>query len=368
MITILVDDCIPFISELFGRWGKLILRSGTAIQKSDLKTVNVLLTRSITQVNATLLQKSTVEFIGSATAGFDHIDHEWLAKQPISWAYAPGANAIAVAEYVLHCVAFLRKKDLLPKRSLNAAVIGVGHVGRIVSDRLKKIGFSVVHNDPPRAVSEKEFVSVPLDSLTEMDLICLHTPLIKTGKFSTYHLINDIFLKKLRPGCVLLNAGRGAVINNQALLEHDHVIACLDVWENEPNINLNLLQKIVIGTPHIAGYSKAAKLRASLMIYKAFLKHFQLSDTPCVEEPQQLSERTTLDVSECRTVEDVLLKIYDPGKETQIMSQLLIKHLDWFENLRRCYPLREEFSNIQLTPSLEPNLKKTLQQWGFSFD
>lgn len=156
MITILADDCVPFVSELFGNWGKLILKPGTAIQKRDLKAINVLLTRSVTQINAALLQDTNVEFIGSATAGFDHIDYEWLEKQPISWAYAPGANAVAVAEYVLHCIAFLRKKDLLPQGSLNAVVVGVGHVGQIVSDRLQKIGFSVFHNDPPRSVSKKK--------------------------------------------------------------------------------------------------------------------------------------------------------------------------------------------------------------------
>ena len=368
MITIIADDQIPFVSELFGDWGELILKPGTAIQKRDLMTTNALLTRSITRVDAALLQNTNVEFIGSATAGFDHIDHEWLAKQSISWAYAPGANAVAVAEYVLHCIAFLRKKKLLPQGSLNTAIVGVGHIGQIVSYRLQKIGFSVVHNDPPLSISKRKIVSTSLESLTEIDLICLHTPLIKTGKFSTYHLINDIFLKKLKPGCVLLNAGRGAVIDNQALLEHDHVITCLDVWENEPNINLDLLQKVAIGTPHIAGYSKPAKLRASLMIYEAFLKHFQLPNIHRFEKLLPLPKKITFNIKECHTVEDILLKIYDPGKETKIMGDLLINRLDQFENLRRRYQFREEFSIIQLMPPPGPKLKKTLKRWGFSFN
>ena len=367
MITILADDLIPFVSELFGDYGELILKPGAAIQRSDLMTANVLLTRSITQVNAALLKGTTIEFIGSATAGFDHIDHEWLANQPISWAYAPGANAVAVAEYVLHCVAFLYKKGLLSQGSLNAAVAGVGHVGKIVSSRLQQMGFSVFHNDPLRAIFEREFISIPLEYLTEMDLICLHTPLTKTGNFPTYHLINDVLLKRLRPGCVLLNAGRGAVVDNQALLKQGHVVACLDVWENEPNINLDLLQKVAIGTPHIAGYSKVSKLRVSLMIYQAFLKHFQLTDAHRFKELQQLQEKTAVDIYECHTIEDILLKIYDPSKETQTLRESLINNEDRFENLRRRYPLRQEFSTIQLTPLPDLKLKKTLQKLGFSF-
>ncbi|PMB54446.1 Erythronate-4-phosphate dehydrogenase [Coxiella-like endosymbiont] len=369
MITILADDHIPFVTELFGGYGKLLLKRGNNIQKTDLNTVNVLLTRSITQVNAALLKGTPIEFVGSTTAGFDHIDSEWLTKQLISWSYAPGANAVAVAEYVLHCIAFLRKKSLLPQRSINAAVVGVGHLGKIVSNRLQKIGFSVFHNDPPRAISENKFISIPLESLTEMDLICIHTPLTNTGNFPTYHLIDDALLKRLKPGCVLLNAGRGAVVNNQALLKQQHIVSCLDVWENEPDVNLALLEKVAIATPHIAGYSKEAKLRASLMIYKDFLNHFQLIDIHHFKKLRQLPEKITIDIRDCHpTIEDVLLKIYDPNRETEIMRKLLINNKDHFENLRRCYPLRPEFSTIEFTPSPPPKLKKILQQWGFTFD
>ncbi|AJC50190.1 4-phosphoerythronate dehydrogenase [Coxiella endosymbiont of Amblyomma americanum] len=367
MITILADDRIPFVSELFGNCGVLILKPGYSIQRSDLKKANALLTRSVTQVNAALLQGTAVEFVGSATAGYDHIDHKWLLKKSIFWTYAPGANAIAVAEYVLHCIAFLRKKNFLRKKAPHAAVVGVGHIGRVVSHRLKNIGFSILHNDPLRAVSEKGFISTPLEKLTKMDLICLHTPLINTGKFPTYHLINNILLKKIKPGCILLNAGRGAVIDNTALSTCDHIIICLDVWENEPDIDLDLLQKVTIGTPHIAGYSKAAKLRASLMIYKTFLEYFRLPDIRS-KQLQRLSEKKILDISRYYTVEDVLLKIYDPGKETKRMRKLLIKHLLRFETLRRNYQLREELLSVQLLTNPFKLKLENLKKWGFSFN
>lgn len=365
MLTILADDHIPFVNDLFGSYGKLLLMPGNSIQNSNLKKVNVLLTRSITKVNATLLKGTPVEFVGSATAGFDHIDHEWLAKQLISWSYAPGANAVAVSEYVLHCIAFLRKKGFL-QRAANVGIVGVGHVGKIVSTRLQKIGFSVFYNDPPRAIYEKKFTSTPLESLTEMDLICLHTPLTKVGKFPTYHLIHNSLLKRLKPNCVLLNAGRGEVVDNQALSQQKHIISCLDVWENEPHINLGLLKIATIATPHIAGYSKEAKLRASLMIHEAFLKHFHITNLHRSKNPQ-IEKKTIVNIQECKTVEDILLKIYDPNKETKAMKELLINNKG-FENLRCSYPLRSEFSTLKLIPTPGPKLKKFLQQWGFSFE
>ena len=364
MIKILADDCIPFVSELFGNFGELILKPGNYIRKNDLLTVNALLTRSITTVNSTLLQGTSIEFVGSATAGFDHIDSVWLEQQSINWAYAPGANSTAVAEYVLHCIVYLHKKNLLPHDATIAAIIGVGHIGSVVSNRLKKIGFTVLHNDPPRAQDEKDFISISLTSLNHVDLVCLHTPLIKTGKFPTYHLIDDHFLKKLKPGAVLLNASRGAVIDNNALLQDNRIITCLDVWENEPSINLELLEKTTIATPHIAGYSRQAKFQATFMIYKAFLKHFHLPDIHQLNKSQQSQEITTVDIQDCYDVKDILLKIFNPGRESQMMRSALTKYPNRFEYIRRHYPLRNEFSAIQITTTSSRLLMKELADWG----
>lgn len=370
MIKILADDRIPFVSELFGEWGELILKPGERIERRDLLDVNALLTRSITLVNADLLKGTPVKFVGSATAGFDHIDQVLLKNQSIAWAFAAGVNAIAVAEYVLHCVAFLRRSNLLSREKTTAAVVGVGRVGSVVSAHLEKIGFTVLHNDPPRAELENDFISTPLASLTNVDLFCLHTPLIKDGKFPTYHLISEPFLAKMKPGTILLNAGRGSVVDNNALLKQDHVIACLDVWENEPSINLELLKKVIIGTPHIAGYSKSAKLQATFSIYEAFLKHFHLSEIRQFKKLKQLQEKTiVLNIENCNTLEDVLLKIYNPANETRNMRKSLLRNPDQFENLRRHYPLRNELAAIQLVPPPANNtFKSILQRCGFNID
>lgn len=364
MLQILSDDRIRFVFELFGNFGELITKPGAEIRRSSLLNVNALLTRSVTAVNANLLKGTAVKFVASATAGFDHIDISWLEKQSINWAYAPGANATAVAEYVLHCVAYLQDKKLLAPNAV-AAVVGVGQVGSVVSHRLRKIGFTVLPNDPPRTMKEKNFISIPLVSLTEVDLICLHTPLIHSGKFPTYHLIDNTFLRRLKPGSILLNASRGAVVDNEALLRHNGIVTCLDVWEHEPNINLTLLKKTTLATPHIAGYSNQAQFRATLMIYEAFLKYFGLSDARRLGKLQQSQERTTVNIHGCHDAKAVLLKIFDPGCESQKMHDTLIKNPDHFEKLRCLYPLRNEFSAIQLTPTPSLLLQKELVSWGF---
>ena len=366
MLKIVADDKIPYIRELFANYGEVIQKPGTSIQRHDLLDAQVLLTRTVITVNADLLQNTAVEFVGSATAGHDHLDHIWLEDAGIEWTHAPGAHAVAVAEYVIACVAHLRQQNILPKNNFRAAIIGVGRIGSCVVDRLTKIGAEVVLNDPPHAQRKSAFLSIPLYHLRDIDLICLHTPLTTTGDHPTYHLINQTFLQQLKPGCVLLNAARGAVVDNQALLANSSTVACLDVWEHEPKINIELLKKIQIATPHIAGYTKQAKLRATLAIYAAFLKHFQLTDIHAYQELQQLYSKQTVNIDGCTTWEEIILKIYNPHNDMQRMQESLLKDPNHvatnYENLRRYYHLRNEFSAINLTPQPPPQLRALLQQ------
>lgn len=348
MLTIVADEKIPLISELFDPLGKVILLPGTEITSSILKNANILLTRTITAVNENLLKGTNVSFVGSATAGYDHLDTAWLKKAGIAWGYAPGANAVAVAEYVVCCVAWLQKEELLPKKGGRAGIIGVGQAGTCVSNRLQKVGYSVLENDPPRAQQEVSFISTPLENFYDLDLICIHSALTTDGPFSSFHLINDDFLKKLKSGCVILNAARGAIIDNAALLNQPHLISCLDVWENEPQISLPLLKQATLATPHVAGYSEQAKLKATFLIYEKVLSHFNI--TPSIE-PKPIKEKTIIDNTGLITWEDTVLKIYNPHDETQIMKKTLSSSIDpilAFEKLRREYVFRPEFSSLKL--------------------
>ena len=329
IVKIVADDQIPFVPELFSSLGTCIQKPGVAIHWSDVQDADILLTRTITPVNAELLDNTSVRWVGSATAGYDHLDTSWLEAAGIAWAYAPGANATTVAHYVEGCVSYLMSQKLLSPHA-RAGVIGVGRVGTKVVEKLQHHKFHVVSNDPPRAAQEKDFVSTPLTEFDSLDLICVHTPLTTTGPFSTYHLLDTAFLKRLKPGCVLLNAGRGAVIDHHALLFTNQIILCLDVWENEPQIHLDLLKKAVIATPHIAGYSRAAKFRATLMLYEQATQYFQLPNIAATWIAQEKVNQQEPD--------------YHPEKDTQQMKKVLLNHpqevANYFRYLRRDYVLR----------------------------
>jgi erythronate-4-phosphate dehydrogenase len=368
-LKIVADENIPLVEELFASFGEVVLLPGRQIHAEEVKDADILLVRSVTNVEKNLLTNSKVKFVGTATTGTDHVDIDWLNEAGIAFASAKGCNAEAVAEYVIGSVASLRHQDLLPQKNLRAGVIGVGNVGSKVSAKLKILGFDVLQNDPPRAKQEKNFPSIPLSDFVDLDLICIHTPLIKNGSFPTFHLINHSFLKNLKPNLVLLNAGRGAVIDFSDL-EHSgqQLLWCFDVWEHEPQIDLSILKKATLATPHIAGYTFEAKLRGTLMLYQAAQKLFNFSLSmkaaslfPKIEIKLERSADSW---------EKVLLQIYNPIDDTERMRDILLSApkeiAAHFDQLRKHYPKRHEFSSIVLknTEHLTDSDKSLLGQLG----
>lgn len=271
---LIADEKIPLVTELFGPHAQIIRKSAAAITRDDLMDAQLLLIRSVTPVNAHLLQGTSIQWVGAASAGTDHIDREFLKQNNISLADALSCNAVAVAEYVVCCIAGLKQQGILTHSSLRAGVIGVGYVGAQVVEKLLSLGFEVICNDPPREKRNANFKSTPLDHFENLDLICLHSSLNTQPPFATYHLIDHAFLQRQKPGCVLLNAARGAVLDSQAALQNDHIHFCLDVWENEPHIQLDLLNKCILATPHIAGGTLEAKYRATFLLYQQAQKFF----------------------------------------------------------------------------------------------
>lgn len=345
-LKIIADENIPLVQELFSAWGEVICLPGRQINAAAVKNADILLVRSVTSVNQDLLANSYVKFVGSATTGIDHVDTAWLNQAGIAFANAHGANAKAVAEYVICCVAALRQQGLLCQPSLRAGVIGVGHVGSQVVKKLEIVGFEVWQNDPPKQQQDSNFISVPLGEFHDLDLICLHTPLTKTGAYPTFHLIEKNFLQRQKPGTVLLNAGRGAVINsNDLLLSGSHLITCLDVWEHEPNINLNLLRRTTLATPHIAGYTLAAKVRGTTMLYHAAYTALKLS-VPFVSQPlEPIIELPSL----MSNWEETVLQVYNPLLDTERTHQTLLETDDVtasFDYLRKHHLQRHEFDSV----------------------
>ena len=345
-MKIIADAHIPFVKEYFAKCGELELIPGREINAKHVKGADILLVRTVTQVDKKLLQHSKVKFVGSVTAGADHLDTAWLDKAGIAWQVATGFNAPPVADYVVSVVAALQKKQMLRHEKQRAAVIGVGSVGRLVAERLQWLGFEVLCVDPFRAKNEKDFSSITLEEIADVDLVSLHVPLTKDGEHPTYHFISEDFLSKQKSGCVLLNASRGKVIDFKALEQHGtHLRWCFDVWENEPHVDNYFLEHALIATPHIAGYSAQSKVRGVDMIYRALCERnlIQPNDPPSIYMPRQ--QLTFADGQLCWR--DIVLGIFNPIIMTTLMQTNLLPIVDdgsVFDAMRREFTYRHEFA------------------------
>lgn len=277
----IVDHQHPYLDDLFSSFGTLVRIPGRLISAADVREADVLLIRSVTRVDRALLQGSQLKFIGSLSAGEDHVDLSTCKDLDIPVAFATGCNAEAVAQYVRLC---LRALQVNKGR---AAVVGVGQVGSRVARDLKAQGFAVMTCDPLR-VGQAGFIASDLDELCDLDVICLHTPLTHSGPYPTYHLIDEEFMQRQKPGCVIVSAGRGAVVDFAALKTAGaHLRWCLDVWENEPVIDPAVLAQAAIATPHIAGHTVQSKWNAAQIIHQAFCDFFKFSSSISVNPTLQ---------------------------------------------------------------------------------
>lgn len=367
-MRIVVDENVPQ-AQAFARHGELVRLPGRSLRAADVRDADALIVRSITRVNAELLEGSRVGFVGTCTIGVDHLDTEWLEQQGIAWSNAPGCNARSVVEYVL---AALRRLALQRQSSLAQrcyGIVGAGEVGQRLANVLRALGWQVVLCDPPRAAGGRAPVVespagqsfVDIDELiARCDVICLHTPLTTTGVWPTRHLLDEERLRRLRPDCWLVNAGRGPVIDNQALLavlqERDDLAVALDVWEHEPLVDPRLAARCALVTPHIAGYSLDGKIRGTEMIYQAFCRHFALDAGEGVSYPP--AEITHLGVGDGVTAEQLLCRLsvlfYDPLADDAALRATLGLDAqgrgEAFDRLRKQYPVRREMpaTSVQL--------------------
>ena len=366
-MKIIADEHIPYIRDYFGGLGELILKPGRAINHDDVNDADMLLVRSVTPVTSALLRDSTVKFVGSVTAGLDHLDTHWLRQAGIAFSGAPGFNAPPVADYVVCVLAALQRKQLFPQMYARAAVIGVGHVGRLVADRLRLLGIDVVLCDPLRKALEPNFPHTPIEEIERVDLVCLHAPLTDSGEFPTHHFINKDFLQRQKSGCVLLNAGRGALIDEADLMAcGSHLRWCFDVFAHEPHFDKALLEHAIIASPHIAGYSVQAKMRGTEMIYRAALQNNMLAsaERPAVSMPRQ---QLTFAGSQHHW-QDVVMGIFNPIVMTAMMRAVLLpadNMAAMFDEMRLQFNYRHEFAFTDVvSDDLLPEDKRVLTGLG----
>jgi erythronate-4-phosphate dehydrogenase len=284
-VKILADQNIPQVAEAFGDLGEVELIPGREIGPRHLTDCQCLITRTVTRVDAALLQDSPVKFVGTATIGTDHIDLDYVADAGIGFSNAAGCNAEGAAEYVVSGLFALSKRKGFDPLQMRAGIVGCGNVGSRLQQKLAALGIECLVCDPPlqqAGQAAQDFVD--LDTiLRECNLVSLHVPLTRNGAHPTFHLLNSTRLESLSEACVLINAARGEVVDNQVLLQllsrRDDLHVFLDTWEHEPRVSRELLRRVDLATPHIAGYSVEGRLRGTQMVLDAACKHFKMASS-----------------------------------------------------------------------------------------
>nr|WP_314877696.1 4-phosphoerythronate dehydrogenase PdxB [uncultured Pseudomonas sp.] len=357
-MLIVADENIPLLDAFFAGFGEIRRYPGRSIDAQCVQDADVLLVRSVTKVNRQLLQGSKVGFVGTCTIGTDHLDLDYFAEAGIDWSSAPGCNARGVVDYVLGSLLTLAELEGENLAERVYGVVGAGQVGERLVRVLHGLGWKVLVCDPLRQAAEGgDFVS--LDSVLEQcDVISLHTPLQRGGEHPTWHLLGAPQLARLRPGAWLINASRGPVVDNQALrellLQRDDVHAVLDVWEGEPQVDLQLADLCTLATPHIAGYSLDGKQRGTAQIYQAFCQsrgvaeHVQLADLLPERDLVQIELNAASDPAVALAT--VCRAVYDPRRDDADMRRSLsddpVEQRTTFDLLRKHYPVRREIEGL----------------------
>lgn len=330
-MKIIIDRAIPFLQGILEPWAETVHISGTAIGPDEVRDADALIVRTRTRCDERLLSGSRVRFIATATIGFDHIDTAWCAARGIEVATAAGCNARGVLQWVAAALVWLARHQGWRPADKTLGVVGVGHVGSLVAEYAAAWGFRVLCCDPPREARE-HLGFLPLETVArEADLLTFHTPL----DASTRHMVDCEFLHRLHPHAVLLNSSRGEAVDTAGLLASGHPYI-LDVWEHEPQIDRSLLDRALLATPHVAGYSEQGKANATAMAVGALARHFGLPLAGWYPPQVQPSEPRPISWEElCATIDDRF--------DIEAESRRLKAHPEDFEAIRDNYRYRKEY-------------------------
>ena len=371
-MNIYIDENIPYAREFFSDFGDLHFFSGRTLTAETIKNADVLLVRSITNVNEALLHLTTkLKFVGTATIGTDHIDQAYLASRDIAFSSAPGCNKVSVAEYVLSALLVLAEQQQFNLKTKSVAIVGAGNTGTAVYERLTALGITCSLYDPPLQKQGDKRQFCEFSSVLKADVVSLHVPKIMDGDDPTWHLFDESVFSKLNAQQILINASRGEVIDNQALLslckQNKAPTLVLDVWENEPNIEQALIPFSAIVTPHIAGYSLDGKVRGTEMLYQALCK---LLSQPALHSLSTFMPSPQVSgVSINKEIDITLFKslmhlVYDVRRDDALFRQVVADECG-FDNMRKNYVERRELSSLKVTSSLTDQ-QKQLSELGFS--
>ncbi len=359
-MLIVADENIPLLDAFFQGFGEIRRVPGRSLDRATVEQADVLLVRSVTNVNRALLEGSKVRFVGTCTIGTDHLDLDYFKQTGIQWSSAPGCNARGVVDYVLGSLQTLAEIEGADLNQRTYGIVGAGEVGGRLVKVLKGLGWNVLVCDPPRQIAEGgDYVSLA-QIIEQCDVISLHTPLTKSGNGSTWHLFDRQRLEQLKPGTWLINASRGPVVDNAALrevlLEREDLQAVLDVWEGEPEVDVDLADLCVLATPHIAGYSLEGRQRGTAQIYQAFCAY--LGQEPSIHLSELLPALWLAEVhlnastDPAWALATLCRSVYDPRRDDADFRRSLVgtvqEQRKAFDLLRKHYPERREIDGLSV--------------------
>ncbi|MCF7818465.1 MAG: 4-phosphoerythronate dehydrogenase [Kiritimatiellales bacterium] len=360
--------------------GKTVVLPDREITRNDLLDADALIVRSKTKVNRALLEGTPVKFVGTATAGTDHIDAAWLEARGIYWCAAPGCNANSVSEYVVAALLVLRARHGLDLAGKTIGVVGCGNVGSRVVKKCEALGMNVLRNDPPLAASSTDPDFYSLETvLATADIVTLHLPLVKERPWPTDHLADYRFFEQLKPGTIFINAARGSVCDYDALLSArqagvvSHMV--LDVWSPEPSFRIDVLKRADLASPHIAGHSYEGKLNGTIACYNELCNFFEISKDWNIAASLPAPEIPTLGI-DCTGREDedvlheIIKRIYDIETDDRLIRDAAVHNeVDRarnFDSLRKNYRTRREFMNTEVdAQNASASLKQKIRALGF---
>ncbi len=379
-LNIVADDNIPLARELFEPLGNLALYPGRTITREHLKQADCLVIRSITKVNAALLEGTPVKFVGTATAGSDHFDTAWLKTQGIAFTSSHGCNSRAVAEYFATALVTMAARRGISLKGKTCGVIGVGHVGSKVVKMARALGMNVVKNDPPLEEAMADPSYRPIAEAVACDVVTLHVPLTRGGPWPTWRMADRSFFNAMKPGALFFNASRGAVLDTPSLIEAVRANnlngLVLDVFEDEPRVDPELLRIADIATPHVAGYSIEGRIRGTQMVYSAACDFFNIPPSPDLDAICAVEGGIPIECDDDdRPIEELLSVILnkacpverDSGTLKQTAELPPDERARVFDSLRKNYPERREFGGFALRLRRgRPDLILAAQALGFN--
>lgn len=374
-MKIVVDENMPHALELFAEFGEVIPLPGRQMQAADLQDADVLLVRSVTRVDAELLATSPrLGFVGTATIGTDHVDKALLAERGIPFFSAPGCNKYSVGDYVLSALLVLAERHELNLSEMSLAVIGAGNTGECVAGKAEALGMRVLRCDPPRARAAAQVGAgeagafVDYQSALGADIVSFHVPITREGPDATFHLLDERVIAARPAGQILVNASRGEVWDNQALLARQQSDAPLrlvmDVWEGEPEPLRALVPHTEIATPHIAGYSLEGKARGTWMLYQALCQQLGRAarqDLQSLLPAPEVRALTPGQPADQALIKQLVHLIYDVRRDDARFRNR-IELPGSFDEQRKHYPERRELSSLHVCG---PFAGDTLARLGF---